>query len=180
MNDDEIRAEIERRRKRAVDLKLLETLWSLYSSEFKYLDDYLAKEPDSVLPEIRSSIQRSTNISEFTFMNESFGLECVEGPVDREGRGFDETRTTPLKLSLTIGCKCVFEFEMKQRVTYTPDMPLFHESMGRVTAFIEGPWVEQISELLRQMKNYRREYLKRKNAPKEAQKLKSDMSRFGL
>jgi hypothetical protein len=59
-------------------------------------------------------------------------------------------------------------------------MPYFHEIMGNVKAFIEGPWVEQVSELLKAMRSYKQEIRKKKNAPREAQKLKEDMKRFGL
>ena len=45
MDETEIRAEIERRRKRAIDLKLRETVWNIYSSQFQYMDDYLKHEP---------------------------------------------------------------------------------------------------------------------------------------
>ena len=69
---------------------------------------------------------------------------------------------------------------MSKSVTYGEDMPYFSESMRRVTAFREGPWVENLEQLRAQMDEYRRAYWKKRNAPKEAEKLKEDMKRFGL
>lgn len=180
MDEAEIRAEIERRRRRAIDLKVRETVWNLYSSHFQYMDDYLKKEPATILPEIKDSLRRSGHLSEFDYANSHFGLRCVPGKSERDGRGDDETETAEMTLILLVEGKNVFEFEMKKSVTYGRDMPYFNEYMGRVKAFIEGPWVDQIGELLDAMRAFRKEYWKKKNAPREAQKLKEDMKSFGL
>ncbi|MHB1865699.1 MAG: hypothetical protein ACYCO5_11625 [Acidobacteriaceae bacterium] len=180
MDEAEIRSEIERRRKRAMDLMLRETVWSIYSSQFQYMDDYLKKEPDSILPEVKNSLRRSNGQSEFDFAGSHFGLRCVPGKIEKDGRGFDKTETTEMTLSLSVDGKSVFEFEMRKSVTYGEDMPYFSEYMGRVKAFIEGPWVDQAGELLQSMRTYKQEYWKKKNAPREAQRLKQDMKSFGL
>jgi hypothetical protein len=180
MDEAEIRAEIERRRKRAIDLKLRETIWNIYSSQFQYMDDYLKKEPDSILPEVKNSLRRSNGLSEFDFAGTHFGLRCAPGKVERDGRGFDETETTEMTLSLSVDGKRVFEFEMRKSVTYGEDMPYFSEYMGRVKVFIEGPWLDQVGELLRSMRAYKQEHWRKKNAPREAQRLKQDMKNFGL
>ena len=141
MDDAEIRAEIERRRKRAVDLRLRETLWNLYSSQFRYIDDHLKKEPDFILTEIKESLKRLGNTSEFSFMGFHYSLCCVEGQVESDGRGLNSTDTTPMTITLAWEGNRVFEFKMTQSITYTREMPLFHESMGTVKAFTEGPWI---------------------------------------
>jgi len=180
MDEAEIRAEIERRRKRAVDLKLRETVWNIYSSQFQYMDDYLKKEPDSILPEIKNSLRRLNGTNEFDYGGSHFGLRCVPGKTERDGRGFDQTETTQMTLSLSVDGNSAFEFEMRKSVIYGEEMPSFSEYMGAVKAFIEGPWVGQISDLLRSMRAYKQEYWKKKNAPREAQRLKQDMKSFGL
>ena len=180
MDDAEIRAEIERRRKRAIDLKLRETVWSIYSSQFQYMDDYLKKEPDSIFPEVKNSLRRSNGLSELDFAGTHFGLRCVAGRIEKDGRGSGETETTEMTLILSVDEKRVFEFEMRKSVTYGEDMPYFSEYMGRVNAFIEGPWVDKAGQLLHSMRAYKQEYWKKKNAPHEAQRLKQDMKSFGL
>ena len=180
MDEAEIRAEIERRRKRAIDLKLRETVWSLYSRQFQHMDDYLKKEPDSILPEVKNSLLPSSGLSEFDYAGSHFGLRCVPGKSETGGRGFDQTETTDMTLTLLVEGKSVFEFDMRKSVTYGEDMPYFSEYMGRVKAFLEGPWVDQVGELLKAMRAFKQEYWKKKNAPRETQKLKEDMKSFGL
>jgi len=180
MDEAEIRAEIERRRKRAIYLKLRETVWNIYSSHFQYMDDYLKKEPDSILPEVKNSLRRSNGMNEFDYGGARFGLRCVPGKIETDGRGFDQTETTEMTFSLSVDGKSVFEFEMRKSVTYGEDMPYFSEYMGRVKAFIEGPWVKQLGDLLQSMRAYKQEYLKKKIAPREAQRLREDMKSFGL
>ena len=180
MDEAETRAEIERRRKRAIDLGLRETAWNLYHSQFQYMDDYLRKEPETILPEVKDSLKRSGNLTEFRFKDANYGLECVTGKVEGSGRGFDSTERTPMTITISVEGKRVFEFELKKTVTYGEDMPYFHESMGNVKAFIDGPWVEQVSELLKAMRSHQQDIQKKKNAPREAQRLKEDMKRFGL
>jgi hypothetical protein len=180
MEEAEIRAEIERRRKRAVDLRLRETVWDLYYSQFRSIDDYLKKEPETILPEVRDGLKRSGNLSEFRFNNSNYGLQSLAGKAEGCGRGFGSTETTPMTIKLSVEGERVFEFELEKTVTYGEDMPYFHEIMGNVKAFIEGPWVEQVSELLKVMRSYKQEIRKKKDAPREAQKLKEDMKRFGL
>lgn len=180
MDEAEIRAEIDRRRKRAVQLGLRETVWDLYYSQFQSIDDYLKKEPETILPEVKDSLRRSGNESAFRFNNSNYGLLCLAGRAEECGRGFGSTETTAMTILLTVEGERVFEFELKKSVTYGEDMPYFHESMGNVNAFIEGPWVGQVSELLKAMRLYRQEIWRKKNAPREAQKLKEDMTRFGL
>jgi hypothetical protein len=180
MDEAEIRAEIERRRQKAKALNLREALWSLYSSHFKYIDQNLSKEPEMILPSVRESLRRSKNTSEFKVGDSDWSLSCTEGKEERDGRGFDATETTPMTMALSVDGKRVFEFEMTLSITYGQDMPYFNESMRTVKAFIEGPWVQQMAKLAADMDAFRREVWKQKNAPREAQKLKDDMKRFGL
>jgi hypothetical protein len=180
MDEAEIRAEIERRRQKAKDLKLREALWSLYRSHFKYIDKTLIKEPEIILPSVRESLRQSKDTSEFKVGGSDWSLSCTEGTKERDGEGYDSTETTPMTIALSIDGKRVFEFEMTQSVTYGRDMPYFSERMRTVKGFIEGPWVQQIAELKAEMDAFRRNVWKQKNAPREAQKLKDDIGRFGL
>lgn len=119
MDDAEIRAEIERRRKKAVDLKLRETLWSLYAARFQYIDKNLEENPGEILPAVRESLTRFGNTSEFRFGDANYRLTCVERHRERYGRGFNEIEKTDLTISLGIEGECVFEFEMTKSTTYS-------------------------------------------------------------
>jgi hypothetical protein len=65
MTPEEIRAEIERRKKLARDMKLSNKVWSLYNSNFQYIDDKLKKDPELILQlsESPRSIPASTTDS---------------------------------------------------------------------------------------------------------------------
>jgi hypothetical protein len=187
MEPDEIRAEIERRRKRAIDLKLRETLWALY---YYYLSRYaeeLKKDPEMVYPEIRETLEISDAHIQFHVEEITYRVIFKEGPGERESdwgsgrrRRFDETTTTPITLALEADNKRVFEFEMKKIVTCTPDMPIFHEIMGDVTSFIEGPWVTDVPELLQKIKAHQKSVRDKRRAPQLEQELRADMKRFWL
>jgi len=180
VNPEEIRAEIERRKQIARDMKLREEVWSLYSSNFQYIDDRLKKEPELLLPEVRESLVRTNESNEFRFKGQTYTLLCRQGKVEKERYDRDDSETTPLAFSLKVNGQLVFEFDMRKTVTYGRDMPYFNESFGNISAFIEGPWTADIDELDKAMSIHRQQIYKQRNAPKEAARLKQDMKKFGL
>jgi hypothetical protein len=187
MEPDEIRAEIERRRTRAKDLKLRETLWRLYDSHLMYYAEKLKKDPEMIYPEIRETLEISDAHIQFHVGEITSRVIYKEGPEECESdwgsrrRSIsDETTTTPIALALEIDEKRVFDFEMKKTVTSTPDWPLFNEFMGDVTSFIEGPWVTNVVELLQKIEAHEKSVRDKRQAPKLQEKLREDMKRFGL
>jgi len=186
MEPNEIREEIERRRKRAIDLKLRETLWTLYYWHLRSYAENLKKDPEMIYPEIREALEISDTHIQFHVGESTYTVIYKEGPVEcesdwrRHGNYDDERRTTPVTLVLKIDEKRVFEFEVKKTVTDTRDGPLFDESMGNVTSFIEGPWVTDVAELVQKMNAHKKSVRDKRQAPKLQEKLREDMKRFGL
>lgn len=187
MEPEEIRAEIERRRKRAKDLKLRETLWRLYGSHLTYYEERLKKDPEMIYPDIRETLEICEAHTQFRVGEITYRVIYKEGPEECEsGWGsrrrliYDETTTTPIMLALEINDKRVFDFEMTKTVTYTPDWPLFKEFMGGVTSFIEGPWVSDVAALLQKIEAHEKSVREKRQAPKVQEKLREDMKRFGL
>ncbi len=180
MDDAEIRAEIERRKKRAIDLKIRESVWSLYKSEFKYIDEQMHKDAELILPAVRETYRKTGNAHEFGINGVQYRLVCVEGKKECDRYGRDETTTTHYTIGLGVNGSQVFEFKARTTITYMPEEPLFDDRVGEITAFIEGEWVTVIPELLDKMRTHSREVRKQRNAPQEAQRLKEDMKRFGL
>jgi hypothetical protein len=180
MEPDEIRAEIERRRKRAGDLRLRELLWSFYRSHLKYLADRLEKDPELVYPEMKESIKIANNDWQFRIGETSYRLVYEEKPRDKSRWEGETTTTTPMKFMLDVDAKRVFEFEMKQSITDTPDMPIFKESMGNIASFIEGPWVVDLPEIEKKIRLHEKDARDRRNAPRVQQRLREDMKKFGL
>ncbi len=187
MEPDEIRAEIERRRKRAIDLKLRETLWTLYNSHLRRYAEQLKKDPEMIYPEIRETLEISDAHIQFRVGENLYRVIYKEGPKERESDWgsrrrsiYDETRTTPITLALGVDEKPVFDFKMKKTARFTPDMPLSNEIMGEVTSFIEGPWVTDVAELLQKIKAHEKSVRDKRQAPELKQKLREDMKRFGF
>src|SRR5437660_587305 len=137
---DEIRAEIERRRKRAQDLEMRELVWGFYYYNLSSLPEKLKKDPATVLPELKETLEISGSTFQFRFGESSFRLIYKElsTETDHYGRNrMDDMTTTRANIALDANDKRVFDFKMTRMVTYTPDMPLFSESMGEISAFIE-------------------------------------------
>lgn len=180
MNPDELAKEIERRKQAAKDLKLRELIWELYSSHLQYYSSNVAKEPAAILPALKDSLSIKNNRYSFGINGTQYDIAYEEGKKNRQGRWDDETETTPVRLSLERGCKLVFGFKMTKSITYGRESPLFSEYMGEVTAFIEGPWVQEVTTFVQEADQHRREYWTRRNAEKQAQKAQSERKRFGL
>jgi len=147
MNPEEIRAEIEKRRNQARDMKLREKVWELYNSNFQYIDTHLKEDPNVVLPEIRQSLARSGDSSKFKFKEQTYTLVCQHGKEETDRYRGDDSTTTPMTFKLKVNGELVFEFSMRQTITYGTERPDFYESFGNISAFIEGPWTEVIGEL---------------------------------
>ena len=187
MEPDEIRAEIQRRKKLAVDLKLRETLWSLYYCHFRWYAKKLVEDPEMVYPEVRETLEISETHIQFRVGEATYRFIYKEGPEEHEPNygsrrreRFEETTTTPATLALEVDGKCVFDFSVRKRVQSTWDGPIFEETMGEITSFIDGPWAVGISDLLQKIKLYERNVCEIRQAPRLERKLQEDMKKFGL
>lgn len=143
MGPDEIRAEIERRRKRAKDPKLRELLWEFYQSNLKYLAERLTKDAELVYPEIKDTLEICDKYFRFRIGEMSFRLFYEEEPSERGGwfgRGErNETTTTPIRIALEVDEKRVFEFKMTKSVTSTPEMSSTSSRIVRAAARMPYP-----------------------------------------
>jgi hypothetical protein len=180
MNPEEIRAEIERRKKVARDLKLSQKVWSLYNSNFQYIDDRLKKDPELIFPEIRQSLVRSGDSYEFKFKESTYHLQCKKSKDERDRYGSNDSATTPMTFALKVDGNLVYEFDMRRTVVYGPDSPDFSESFGNISAFIEGPWTADIDELQALCVAILNRSTSSATAPKVAAQLQQDMKKFGL
>jgi hypothetical protein len=187
MEPDEIRAEIQRRKKLAMDLKLRETLWSLYYWHLRGYAEKLEKDSEIVYPEVRETLEIAETYIQFRIGETTYRLIYKEGPSvsesdwgSREDRYIFDTTITSATLALEVDGKRVFDFEIIKRVQYTRDCPLFNETMGEITSFIEGPWTVGVAELLQQIKSYERDVWNKRQAPRLQQQLEEDMKKFGL
>jgi hypothetical protein len=104
----------------------------------------------------------------------------TERKKESDRRGRDETDATHATVLLKANGQLVFEFEVRTTITYATDAPIFDDTMGQIAAFIDGPWVTDIPSLLQKMMSHSRDVRKMRSAPKDAERLKQEMKRFGL
>jgi hypothetical protein len=184
MNEDEIRKEIEERKKLAKDLKLRELLWSLYYYGLSMYLGYQNKDPELILPEIEDSLSIEDNHFCFLFGDSKYEIIYAEGKKEKDSWGSrrweDEIETTPVTITLKIDDRCVFRFDMKRTVQNTREMPLFDERMGEVTAYLPGPWLAAVVDLQQKIDQHKKSMYEKRQAPKRAQQLREDMKSFGL
>jgi hypothetical protein len=181
MEPNEILAEIERRRRQAIDLKLRETTWSLYRTHIKYFGEKIENDPELVLPEVRQTISASPALTEFLFGECRYRFTCVEGKTEEEENwSGDRETTTPITIGLVANGELVFEFSLKKTVTYTPDFPDFRERLGNITAFVEGPWVSAVAKMQEEFDAHAKAVREKRDAPRLRKQLENEMKKFGL
>jgi hypothetical protein len=143
MTPDEIRAEVERRKQRARELKIRETLWHLETS-FRSYRHWLREEPQFGVRMVYPRIELSKNEARFSIGQATYQLAYSEGRVSSEDYG-DRFEVTYGTLALKLNGESVFEFELTETTQYGHDSPLFSDSLGETTRFIEGPWFTELS-----------------------------------
>jgi hypothetical protein len=171
MERGDIRGEIERRRKRPIDLNLRETLWTLYSA---YLSRYVHKDDlGIVFPEIRATLERvSSHCVRFRIGETTYRV--LEFTIGEPGT------TQTITITLFVNEMQVFQFKMRETIRCQSDTPFSSEVMGEVTSFIEGPWVTVVPELLQKIREHEHSVQDKRQAQNLDHKLQKDMESFGL
>jgi hypothetical protein len=184
MNADEIRAEIERRKHRATDLQLRDTIWQIYE-HFRRYEKLLLEDPQMVYPELRATLQVSSRRSsadldcsnaDAQFGNGTTGYKLLykEGRTSFSDDG--ETRTTHAMLALEANEARVFEFEVERSTASGYCGPVWRDSMGDIIRFIEGAWIGEITELLHNIGLHEKAVRDERELPAR----KKEAKRFGL
>ena len=179
MTPEEIRAEVERRKERARDLKIRETLWDLEKS-FRSYRHWLRDDPQFAKRIVYPGIELSENEARFPLEQSASKLAYRKGGVSSEDYGGTECTTTRGTLTLKLNDVSVFEFEVVETVEYFRDSPGFSERVGQITRFIEGPWITEITEFVQKVNAHAQAAWKERNAPREAQEAEELRKRFGL
>jgi hypothetical protein len=182
MEPSEIRAEVERRKKRAQDLKIREALWYLHSY-FRFYDTRKREDPRWVYPGIDPGGQFSDTKAAFCIGETQFELIYKETRVSHDSHGrrsLPEAEIADGTVALTVNGKSVFDFDTRKTTTYYECGPAFDEHMGEVTRFIDGPWVTEIVDFLAAIETHQEEVRKKRSARREARELDAMKKRFGL
>lgn len=107
---------------------------------------------------------RSDDSYEFKFKEATYHLQCKKGKDERERYARDDSTTTPMSFALKIDGNLVYEFDMRRTVTYGPDSPDYSESFGNISAFIEGPWTDDIDEVQTAMRGHTQQVYKQQRS----------------
>jgi hypothetical protein len=79
-------------------------------------------------------------------------------------------------LDLSVDDQRVFKFEIRRSTRYLEVGPAWNDYMGEITWFIEGPWVQELPELLKKIKAHEKSVRDQRSIPK----LEAMKKRFGL
>jgi hypothetical protein len=181
MELDEIRAEVQRRKKRAEDLGIREVVRGLIQHRNHYRA-WLRDDPQFAARLLYPDIILSGDEVRFSIGPTRFQLNHNEVPVssdsnDRRDRQWDRSRET---LKLMANDENVLEFNVEKDTEWGQFGPSSHEHFGEIIRFIEGPWVAEVTELFRKAKAQSDTAWKERNAPKEAKEIEDLKKRFGI
>jgi len=182
MEPDEIRAEVQRRKKRAADLGIREVLRNL----IKHRDHYRAWLKDDpkfaarlIYPNLILSggeIRFSIGPTRFQLMNDE---ERVLSD-DWDSRGDSHCDRSRETVTLKVNGEEVFEFTVNKSTEWNKFGPSSHEHYGEIFRFIEGPWVTEIAEFVLKAQTHAASAVKERNAPRAANEAEDLKKRFGL
>jgi hypothetical protein len=178
MEPSEVRAEIERRKSRARDLKIRESIWSLYYWNFRSYVAESGRFSKEVLPDIRESFKHSNGTFEFNFGDTVYKLTVHDTAPETTTDPYtdDEEEVIRFTLCLSVNTHEVFEFEVIKTTVFLREAPLFHERMGEISCFIDGPWTVALRDLMTRVDVHNKAIQEQRLAPiLEVQK-----RRFGL
>lgn len=189
MEPDEVLVEIERRKKRAADLRIRDVLWSLYNSHLGRYESWSKEDPQLVYPGIGKTVNISGKEIQFSVGRTVHRLIYREGSVASNysrmrvsGSRDDpfEEKIVPGTLTLRVEEEKVFKFEISTRTCYGPDGPVTDHPLGEVTRFIDGLWVMEIIDLWEKIRAHEENVRQERRGPREARALEALKKRFGL
>lgn len=180
MEPDEVHAEIERRKKRAKDLKIREVLWSLYNSHFMRYEAWIREDPKLVYPGIKESIKIFAKEVQFSIGRTTYQLTYKEGLIaegerlrGRDRGEFFEEDIIPATLALRVDDQWVFEFELCRRTRRTQFGPVWDNPPGEVIRFSDGPWVLELTDLLEKIRSHEEGVRNEREDPRKTQELEA-------
>jgi hypothetical protein len=189
MGPDEIRAEIERRKQRAKDIGIREMLWRLYYGCLDQYPNLIENGSPMAYPGIKDTFSMSvlpstrlfpsSSLFEFKIGMTPYQIQYREGPEevrDWHGGGFSRCSVTHSSIVLRVDGEEVLDFSIRRSVRDEEWGPVFDNSMGDITRFIEGPWFQELTDLVMKIRAHEKSVRDQRNAPKLGEMKK----RFGI
>jgi len=179
MEPEEVFAEVKRRKQRASDLKIREILWDL-EKRFRGYSHWLRDDPQFAALLIFPGVKLSENKTGFVMAQTACQLAYNRGRVSSDDLGDTDSQTTYATITLIVNNESVFEFEVSETTVYGRFEPSFYDSVGEVIRFIEGPWVTEVADFVKNVHAHEQQAWKVRNAPRDAEKAADLKKRFGL
>jgi hypothetical protein len=183
---DAIYAEIERRKQRAKELGVPQLVWGFFET-IRYLPSYARDEPPGDKKFVPPFV---TEIKKLAEGGLAFSCEGVAYSLAWSGKGSDSyggyrSRISSYngRLALNVAEDRVFELTLLGTQDESSDEYVPMEwSIGNVEAFVEGPWIERVTELTVRIAQHRREVHEAdaKKRREDPAKLKDLKDRFGI
>lgn len=178
MDPEEIYAEVERRKKRAEELRINETVWTLYKDHLKSYPRWKTKHPEYIHPRVSDPIALPNEGVQVMVRGMKCSFSYSEGPGFMHIPGEDNKVCT---LRLSVNEQLVLEFATSGRRPDRMDSE-WEYTMLEIDAFVEGPWVEELQRLLPGVKGHegaaaKEEGKRRREDPNTLEELKR---KFGI
>lgn len=180
---DAIRAEVEQRKRRAIELKVPNLVTDLYRDLFRNYPEWAREHPDR-LPNLISDLEHPTkSIVAFTFKRQKYSFFWKEESSETISHNEDsDTFRMRGSLILRVNEKRVFEITLRgeRYIDIGGSLPIASETwkLVNIHSFVEGPWVEDLRELGELGRHYlQMVFAKMRNEPAKLETLKK---RFGI
>ena len=174
-NADRIYSEVERRKKRALELKLPETVFSFYHELARWYPAWVKHRPEAIPESVREPTKTGEDSISFLVKNDQFDFRWREpsftlpdGDVAWSGQ-----------LELSFNRKRVFEIRL---IGSFSEIDGVDWSPTEVEAFVEADWVPTIVKLAQEgaETNAKAERLAKQRAKEDPKRLADLRERFGI
>jgi hypothetical protein len=172
---DAIYAEVERRKKRAEELRVREIAWSLYHHRLEWYPEQFKQKSEMIFPSVTDAIQPERGQTQIEIVTRKLLFAYTE-----RGSYADYTNSVGT-LALCVNDQQVLEFDIwielpKQEYDETV------YTVSTIHAFIEGPWITELKELLAQIESHEKTTSEalRKKAREDPGTLEDLKKKFGI
>jgi hypothetical protein len=183
---DAIYAEVKRRKDRAKELGVPESMWDLFEN-VKYFPSYSRNDPvgyQKFVPNFVTSIQEpEKNQIRFEYNGVNYFFSWSTKRVESFSSYSDDIHREDGRLILRVDNERVFELTLRGEQDLSGDDWVPPEwRLREIEAFIEGPWVETLQELNSRIIQHRRDVHEAdaKKRREEPAKLVDLKDRFGI
>ena len=176
MEPDAIYAEVDRRKKRAEELGIREIVWSLYHHRLEWYPDWFKRKSEMIFPKVKDALQPEEGQTQIEIESHKLLFAYSE-----RGSYLDDYGSNVGTLALRVNDQRVLEFDVWIELPKKEYDDTVY-SVSTIHAFIEGPWVGELRELLAEIESHEKKTSEalQKRGREAPQTLEDLKKRFGL